>query len=196
MSDGIIWGDLVKEFSGGFEPLPNGDYDVITETAEYKVAGTGKDMIKVKFKVQGGPSNGRTVYWNAVFSPRKADGTVNEGALRAWFGNMSCFGLKTAFFSANPSMDQIAAAMEGKRVIVTLATREWEGREQNDVKRVKPPQGGAVEVAPPRIGLSGIPSALAPSDVAAPTASTAAGTPGGLPPVAAADDDEDDDAPF
>lgn len=186
MSDGILWGDMVKEFGGGFDPLPNGDYDVIAETAEYKVAGTGKDMIKIKFKVQGGPFNGRTVYWNAVFSPRDKEGKVNEGALRAWFGNMACFGLKTAFFGANPSMEQIAAAMEGKKVIVNLATREWQGQEQNDVKRVKPPQGGAIEVGAPSIGMNGIPSggsfgtpAIAPTDI---------------PPVSAEEDD--DDAPF
>lgn len=191
MSDGVLWSDLVKEFSGGFEPLPDGDYDVIAETTEYKVSGNGKDMIKVKFKVQGGPSNGRTVYWNAVFSPRKPTGEVNEGALRAWFGNMSCFGLKAAFFAANPSMEQIAAAMQGKKVIVTLATREWQGQEQNDVKRVKAPQGGAIEVAPPRIGLNGVPSSLTPSDVAA----SAAPSVGGLPPVSAEEDD-DEDSPF
>lgn len=191
MNDGVLWSDLVKEFSGGFEPLPDGDYDVVVETAEYKVSSNGKDMIKVKFKVQGGPSNGRTIYWNAVFSPRKPTGEVNEGALRAWFGNMGCFGLKTAFFAANPSMEQIAAAMEGKKVIVTLTTREWDNREQNEVKRVKPPQGGAIEVAPPRVGLNGVPSSLTPADVAAPAASSIAG----LPPVAAGEDG-DDDEPF
>lgn len=191
MSDGILWSDLVKEFSGGFEPLPNGDYDVVAETAEYVVSKNGKDMIKVKFKVQGGPSNGRTVYWNCVFSPRKPTGEVNEGALRAWFGNLSCFGLKAAFFGVNPSMDQIAAAMEGKRVIITLGTREYNGQEQNEVKRVKPPQGGALEVPPPRIGLNGVASTLSPSDVAAPVAPSV----GGLPPVAAADDG-DEDEPF
>jgi uncharacterized protein DUF669 len=183
VSEGILWSDMVKEFGGGFEPLPNGDYDVFVESAEYKVAGTGKDMIKVKFKVQGGPFNGRTVYWNAVFSPRTADGSVNEGALRAWFGNMGCFGLKAAFFAANPSMDLIAASMTGKKVIVTLATREWQGQEQNDVKRVKPPQGGAIEVTP---------SGTTPIFGSTPTPTAASST---LPPVSAAEEDEDD-APF
>lgn len=185
MSDGILWGDMVKEFGGGFDPLPNGDYDVLAETAEYKVSGNGKDMIKVKFRVQGGPFNNRTVYWNAVFSPRDKDGKVNEGALRAWFGNMACFGLKTAFFSANPSMDHIAAAMQGKKVVVTLATREWQGQEQNDVKRVKPPQGGAIEV---------IPSGTSPIFGSVTSASTPA-APADIPPVSAEEDD-DDDAPF
>jgi hypothetical protein len=186
MSDGILWGDMVKEFGGGFDPLPNGDYDVLAETAEYKVAGTGKDMIKIKFRVQGGPFNNRTVYWNAVFSPRDKEGKVNEGALRAWFGNMACFGLKTDFFSANPSMDQIAAAMEGKKVIVTLATREWQGQEQNDVKRVKPPQGGAIEVPAPGMSAGGFAAPGSFGNV--PPVST------DIPPVSAEEDD--DDAPF
>jgi hypothetical protein len=185
VSDGILWADMVKEFGGGFEPLPNGDYDVIASSTEYKVSGTGKDMIKVKFKVEGGPYNGRTVYWNAVFSPRDKDGKVNEGALRAWFGNMGCFGLKTAFFAANPSMDHIAAAMEGKRVTVTLATREWQGQEQNDVKRIKPPQGGAIEV---------IPSGTSPIFGAAAAVSTELASSSNLPPVSVEDDDEE--SPF
>lgn len=179
MSDGILWADMVKEFGGGFEPLPVDDYDVLVESAEYKVAGTGKDMIKVKFRVQGGPYNNRTVYWNAVFSPRDKEGKVNEGALRAWFGNMSCFGLKTAFFAANPSMEQIAANMVGKKVIVSLGIRVWQDQEQNDVKRVKPPVGGAVEVNAPSVGLFGVATSLSPSDI---------------PPVTAGDDE--DDAPF
>jgi hypothetical protein len=178
---------MVKEFGGGFEPLPNGDYDVIASSTEYKVSGTGKDMIKVKFKVEGGPYNGRTVYWNAVFSPRDKDGKVNEGALRAWFGNMGCFGLKTAFFAANPSMDHIAAAMEGKRVTVTLATREWQGQEQNDVKRIKPPQGGALEVPAPGMSASGFAPAGSFSSV--PPVST------DIPPVSVEDDD-DEESPF
>src|SRR5690606_6543192 len=152
--------------------------------------------IKVRFKIQGGPSSGRTVFWNAVFSPRRADGSVNEGALKAWFGNMSAFGLKTAFFSANPSMEQIADALTGKAVRVVLAIREWQGQEQNDVKSIKPPVGGAIEVAAPSGGMfsGGIGGAGA---VGSPS-STGAVAPesiGNLPPVAA-EDEEDGEAPF
>lgn len=185
MSDGIMWGDLVKEFSGGFDVLPPGDYDVVVDTAESVLTKNGKNMIKVRFKVQGGPSSGRSVFWNAVFSPRRDDGSVNEGALKAWFGNMAAFGLKTEFFAANPSFEQIASAMVGKKVIVNLKIRDYMGQDQNDVNRVKPPQGGAIEVGAPLIGLNGIPSGVKPADVAAPS---------GLPPVSAEDDD--DESPF
>lgn len=180
MTEGINFSDLVKEFSGGFEPLPNGEYDVVVDSAESVLSKNGKNMIKVRFKVEGGPSNGRTVFWNAVWSPTREDGTANEGALKAWFGNMAAFGMKTEFFSTNPSFEQIADAMTGKKVRVTLGTREWQGQEQNDVKRIKPPVGGAIDVPAPSGGtpVFGSPSATAaPSDI---------------PPVSASDDDEDE----
>lgn len=196
MTEGINFADLVKEFSGGFEPLAPGEYDVVVDTAESVLSKNGKQMIKVRFKIQGGPSSGRTVFWNAVFSPRRDDGSVNEGALKAWFGNMSAFGLKTAFFSANPSMEQIADALIGKAVRVVLAIREWQGQEQNDVKSIKPPAGGAIEVAAPGGGMfsGGIGGAGAVGSPSS-TGSVAPESIGNLPPVAA-EDEEDDEAPF
>lgn len=171
----VPWGDLVKEYSGGFDPLPPGEYDVVVDSAESVLSKNGKNMIKVRFKVDGGPSNNRTVFWNAVFSPTRDDGSPNEGALKAWFGNMAAFGMKAEFFSTNPSFETIADTMTGKKVRVTLAIREYQGQEQNDVKRVKPPTGGAIEVQ----GVGG-PTAVPSS-------------PAGIPPVAS---DGDDEEPF
>lgn len=184
MSDGILWGDLVKEYSGGFDPLPIGDYDVVVDSAESVLTKNGKNMIKVKFKVQGGPLNNRTVYWNAVFSPRRDDGSVNEGALKAWFSNMAAFGMKTEFFSTNPSFEQIADTMVGKHVVIKLGIREYMGEDQNDVKRVKAPEGGAIEVQ--GSGSSFGAPAAGRANAASPSPSI-----GGLPPAVAEPDDDD-----
>lgn len=191
MSEGILWGDLVKEFSGGFDPIPSGDYDVVVESAESVLSKNGKNMIKVKFKVQGGPSNNRTVFWNAVFSPRRDDGSMNEGALKAWFSNMAAFGMKTEFFAANPSFEQIADTMVGRKVIVNLGIREYMGNDQNDVKRIKPPQGGALEVAGGGFASNGF---AAPGSFGNVAPSTEVPGVGGLPPVSAEEDD--DEEPF
>jgi hypothetical protein len=53
----LNWGDLVKDagdVGGNYEPLPDGDYDLVVLEATAKVAQSGKTMFAIKAQVQGG----------------------------------------------------------------------------------------------------------------------------------------------
>ncbi len=67
----LNWGDLIKEAgeSGNYDPLPDGDYDVLVVEATHKMTQSGKTMFSVKAQVEGGAHNKRLVWDNLVVSP-------------------------------------------------------------------------------------------------------------------------------
>ena len=139
------WSDLLKEASasgGGYEPLPSGTYDVQIVKSNHKVAQSGKSMFEVEMQVQSGPHANRRVWNRFVVSPE------NPKALGYFFSNMRALGLTSDFFSGGPSDDQVAAALENKTCRVEIGQSEYNGSVRNEVKKVLPPEGGAVPAAP------------------------------------------------
>lgn len=144
------WNALMQEGGGSFEPLPEGQYDVEVGSAEHKPSSTGKDMWVVVFRVLVGPHAGRTVYNNFTLSPG------NANALRFFFTHMNVLGLGQQFFAANPSPDQVANALVGKRCSIKVKQRLYNGAMVNDVKAIlasgvtsAPPAPGTVPPPPP-----------------------------------------------
>jgi hypothetical protein len=155
MSEDFSFSDLLKaaESAGGaFEPLPNGEYEVIVETANATKTGTGKSKIVARYKVVGGPHNNRTVFNDHVLTP------ANANAMIIFFRQMSALGLKSDYFSQNPSLEKVAADMAGKRVRLRLGTREWQSVKRNSVLAILPSTGtpGAVAGLPPAPSFSGL----------------------------------------
>lgn len=141
---GINWLDLQKAAGdAAFTPLPNDVYDVFVETAEATKTSTDKDMIKVTFKVQNGPHQGRSVFNQFVISPDSAN------ALAFFFRHMGALGLDEAFFAANPPLQHVAAQLVGRTCRVKLSTREYQGQDRNQVDQVLPPTPGTATTAPP-----------------------------------------------
>ena len=66
----LNWGDLVKEAGdvGGYDPLPDGDYDLVIVEAQAKATQTGKTMFAVKAQVTTGAHAKRLVWDNLVVS--------------------------------------------------------------------------------------------------------------------------------
>ena len=85
----LNWGDLVKEAGdvGGFDPLPDGDYDLSVIEVTAKVSQSGKTMFAVKAQVQTGAHAKRLVWDNLVVS------TDNPTALGIFFRKMNALGL-------------------------------------------------------------------------------------------------------
>ena len=52
------------ESSGSFEPIPEGEYEMMCEEAEEKTTKSGGTMIKAKFRVLGPTHSNRVVYVN------------------------------------------------------------------------------------------------------------------------------------
>lgn len=142
--------------SASFEALPIGDYDVETEKSEAVQSSNGRPMIKTTFKVIVGPHTNRKVINNFVLV------VDNPVALAFFFRNMKCFGLDDNFFAMlgeHGSLEPVAAAMEGKRVRLTLGQKEWNGEMRNEVKAIKPytgaPGGMGGPAGPP--AMTGVP---------------------------------------
>ena len=81
----LNWGDLVKDAGdvGSYEPLPDGDYDLVVLEGVAKQTQSGKTMFSTKSQVEGGPHNKRLVWDNLVIT------TGNPNALGIFFAKMA-----------------------------------------------------------------------------------------------------------
>jgi hypothetical protein len=126
--------DLLKAAEdAGFSNCPPGTYDAKVVAGEAKSTSAGKDMIVVKFEIQGGPHGGRKVPNNFVISPE------NANALGFFFRHMRALGLDSAYFSQNPAPQKVAADLVGKTCRIEVGTRTWNGEEREDIKKIMPP---------------------------------------------------------
>ncbi len=130
------WGDLLKiADEAGFTPVPVGEYLVVVDKAEAKQAQTGKDMIKVVFRVIAGPCTNRTVFNNFVLSPE------SPNAVGFFFRHMAALGLDIKFFEGNPPLSHVAAALVGKQCLIEVTHREFGGAMRDNVDKIKPASG-------------------------------------------------------
>ena len=140
----LSWGDLMKDAgdsaSGGFEPLPDGDYDFKIVEATASQSSSGKTMFKIKAQVQGGAFNSRLVWDNLVVSPE------NPNALGFFFRKMSALGLTSEFFNTNPTNAQIEQALQNRSFRGKIGSRTWQGQKRNEFKSYAPPVGGGAGV--------------------------------------------------
>lgn len=171
----INWAELQGQ-AADFKVLPPNDYPVIITKAEAVKAQTGKDMIKVTMKVEGGPHDGRAVYNNFVLSPE------NPNALGMFFKQMALFGMDASYFAQNPSLELVAEHLVGKRCTVAIKTRVWQGSEQSNVDAVKPYNPGLSGASPGGPGIPTPPPPSAPLSLA-PEPQTPASAPPAPPPA-------------
>lgn len=154
------------------EPLPSDTYDFIIKSAEEKVAGSGNQMYVVKAEVESGPHAKRVLFNNFVLVPD------NPKALGMFFRNMGALGLNKTFFETNPSHQQVADALVGRRFRGKVKTgRIYNEKVQSDFEQISPALGGGAPSGPP----SG-PQTLPPAPVAA-SAPPAPPAPAAAPPA-------------
>lgn len=133
MTDSIInWADLHKDAT----TVLTGDFPVVITAATATQSSNGKPMIKATLKIESGTFSGRTLYNNFNVT---AD---NPSAMRIFFGQMSVLGLGTPFWNTSPTMEQVAAALVGRRAIVTVGSRQWQGTDREQIENWKPAVGG------------------------------------------------------
>lgn len=171
------WGQLVKdapESAGNFEPLADGEYEVVITAAEVRKNQADKVGYNVTIEVESGPNKGRKFFNTFWVSPE------SPTAMGIFFRQFEALGLpKQAYFVAlEPTDEKIAADLVGKRFHAVVGTREWNGKKQNDLKNIQPARGVApVATAGPAGPVPATPTAVAPAAPAAtPTAPPAAPT--------------------
>lgn len=162
----INFSELMSSAGEGFSPIPEGTYNAQVYKAEAAPSKKGKAMLRVQFKVLGGPQNDRIVFTNFTISPE------SPNALGFFFRHMAALGLSGEYFAQNPAMEQVAEALVGRQASITVNIEPYQGVPRNQIKDVKPMQGAPAMAAQP------VAQAAAPVMPAAPPAAPVA------PPVA------------
>lgn len=189
MTTPLRFGDMYSEAADALKPLPDGEYAANVSDAEATKSQNDKPMIKVKLAVKKPGGGVKMVQTQLVVS------SENSVALAIFFRHMEAFGLGSAFWTNDTTLEQAAAAMRGRTVRVVLATREWNGQPRNEVTNWLAPLGGLQTgpVAAPTVlgngpapaGPAGPQVAQAPVGSPVPTAPTPTPTPPtGAQPVA------------
>ena len=168
----LNWGDLVKEageVTTGYDPLPDGDYDLMVVEATAKVSQSGKTMFAIKAQVQNGAHAKRLVWDNLVVTPD------NAAALGMFFRKMYALGLGREFFATNPSNAQIEQAIRGRSFRAQVTSRTWQGQKKNEIKQYYASAATAAAAAAP-VAAAPAPApapAAAPAPAPAPVAAAA-----------------------
>lgn len=169
----LNWADLVRDAgeANNFEPLPDGDYDVVVTEATAKTTQSGKKMFSIKAQVEGGAHNKRLLWDNLVVSPE------SPGAMGIFFKKMFALGIARDFFIQSPSDAQIEQALNGRRFRAQVGTRTWNGAKKNEIKNYFSLAGNVAPGAPvpPSAPVAAAPApAPAPAPAAATTSAPAA----------------------
>jgi len=179
----LNWGDLISEAGDvGYEPLPDGDYDLKIVEANAKVTQTGKTMFAVKAQVTTGAHAKRLVWDNLVVS------TDNPNALAIFFRKMGALGLGRDFFSTNPSNAQIEQALVDRPFRGQVGSRTWQGQKKNEIKAYYSanPANAVAASAPPAAAAAPPAAAPAPPTAPAPAPAAPAAAPEAAPVAEAA----------
>ena len=166
----LNWADLIKDAgeSASYEPLPDGDYDLVVLEGTAKVTQSGKTMFSLKAQVEGGAFNKRLVWDNLVVSPD------NSTALGIFFRKMAALGLNRDFFDRAPSNAQIEQAMVGRKFRGQLGTRTYNGNKSNEIKNYYPASAATTASAPAQAAAPAPSPAPAPAPAPAPSAAPSA----------------------
>lgn len=175
----LNWGDLVKDAGdvggGNFEPLPDGDYDLIVIEATAKVAQSGKTMFAITAQVTGGAHAKRRVWDNLVVTPD------SPAALGMFFRKMAALGLGREYFATSPSNAAIEAALQNRAFRAQIGSRTWNGSKKNEIKMYYTATASA---AAPVVAAAPAP-APAPAPAAAPAPAPAPAAAASVPAPAA-----------
>lgn len=164
------WLDLMNDAkaTGGFAPLPDGDYDLKVIEVTHKTSSSGKPMYEIKAEVQSGPHAKRLVWDRLVVSKE------SPGALRFFFRKMDALGLDANFFAQGPTDAQIVAALNGRSFRGVLTTRNWQGKESNEIKEYHKVQSYGTPGAPVPPPAAAVAPAPAPAPTPTPAPAPAA----------------------
>lgn len=100
--------------------LEPGDY-----VLEVTRCGKRDNGVMPTYRVVEGPHAGKTVMAGGFF--------LTDRSRSIFFRNINGFGLGEDFFAMNPSFEDLANALVGRVVRVTLKKRDWQGQDRNEI---------------------------------------------------------------
>ena len=169
------WKDLMNDAEQGakeFEKLQPGMYSfVIKDPAKVGETSKGNPKFTINPSVESGPRANARVFH--TFS-------VSDSAFamkKFFFGDLAVLGLDASFFEQNPTEDQIARALQGRRFVAEVHLEK--GNDGNDYERLR--NFSAPTSAPPAAGVPGGIPAAAPAAPVAPAAPQVAAAPAAAP---------------
>lgn len=158
------WKDLKKRGEDATKPIEPGWYVMECLKADLKRASTtGNPMISAQFRVVDGPAAGKTAFTNFNITPD------SDFALGIFFAQIGAFGLGDEFFATDPTPEQLAASLVGRRANVELGIRAWQGQDRNEFKNLRPLDGQVPMGTPVAAGIPGGPATPSSSPTPAPT---------------------------
>lgn len=182
------WTELMNDADtqvSGFEPLTPGIYDFVIENAA-KVGETqkGNPKFTINPSVESGPRKNARIFHDFSVSDSQV------AMKRHFFGALKAIGLGPEFFSSEPTGEQIAKALQGKRfkaeVFIETGT---DGVQRPRLRNITPAEGSGP------VGGPGVPSAnQAPAPSGIPQPSAPALTPDPAPAAPAPQAAQNDDA--
>jgi len=117
---------------GEYPVAPKGRYTVEFAKATAKLSSTGKEMIQARvIVVTDGPHKGVSFLDHFVVNPE------NSQALAFLFQNLNIIGVGDILTNGG-SLEQVAAAMTGRRVEADLIVEKYKGKDGNKRDRYYP----------------------------------------------------------
>lgn len=164
----VDWASLMQQAQTAAAALPVGDYNMLVANCTATSSKNGKPMFKAKLQVEDGPHAGRSMTNNFNLT------LDNPVALRIFFRQMNSFGLDSNFFAQNPTYEQIAAMLVGRRARISVTIEKWQGEDQNRISAIGPALGSVPTGVSPVGAVPGVPGVapMAPQVPATPTVPT------------------------
>jgi hypothetical protein len=133
------WSDRRKEADAEgakFAPLQPDRYSFVIVDAAKVEEKDGNPRFKINPAVEAGERAKARIFHTFYVSDKPA-------GMRFFFEQMDALGLDQSFFDRDPSNDQIAAALKGRRFTAEVFNDEWEGKVNQKLKEFAPPVGSA-----------------------------------------------------
>lgn len=144
------WQDLINQAEEAgleYELQPPGEYNVEVVNTNVSKSQGGKDRVGVQLKILAGPRAGKSFWDNITVSPE------NPKAMAIFFRTVANYGGDINTLRSGGTLEQLAQAFVGRRGVVNLQHRTYNGKTYHDVKSFRPdlsPVAAApVPAAPP-----------------------------------------------
>lgn len=145
---GYDFGQLYGRADMSSNLLDKGPYDAIVESASWDRTKDGtKSAWTIVFRTTNGMHPDTKLTMTLSVSPTKNDGSENNQGMGIMFRQLGAMGIpippNQPFWELGWSPEQVAQAMTGRPVMLSVIQDEYDGVTRNKVRDIRPPRPGA-----------------------------------------------------